>query len=311
MKNTLWVEYYRPKNIDECIIPERLKDVFRSYIKTGELPNMMFSGGPGIGKTSVAEALCKQMGLSYLKLNSSEDRGIDVIRTKMRSYASTISIDGGKKVLIIDEADGLTAEAQNALRGAIEEFSVNVSFILTCNYKAKLIEAIHSRCPTTDFTLRKEEKPEMAKQFMERVKFILSDNEVEYDPKAVVQFIMKFFPDYRRTIGELEKLANRGPINAGSVAAIANVRAFEELMESLKKKDFKVMRKWVVDNSDGDSASVFRAISDSLNDYVKPDSMPQAIVTLNEYQYKAAFVADSELNIAACLTELMAELEFK
>ncbi len=311
MAENLWVEAYRPQTINDCIIPDRLKKVFEGYVKEGNLPNLLFFGGPGIGKTTVAEALCKEIGASYMKINSSEERGIDTIRTKMRNYASTISLDGGKKVLIIDEADGLTADAQGALRGSIEEFSSNVSFILTCNYKAKLIEAIHSRCPNVDFNLRKEEKPAMAAAFMERIKVILEDNDVQYEQKAVVQFIMKFFPDYRRILGELEKISKFGPIDARAIAAIPNIRQFPELLAALKAKDFKVMRKWVTDNSDGDSVHIIRGLTDALGDFVVPESQPQAIITLNEYQYKAAFVADQELCLAACLTELMAELEFK
>lgn len=307
----LFVEKYRPRKVADCILPERLKNTFESYVKSGNIPNLMLTGTAGVGKTTIALAMCNELGINPLFINSSDERGIDTLRVKIKSYASTVSISGGRKVIILDEADYITPEAQAALRGAIEEFSTNCSFILTCNFKSRLIDALHSRCSVIDFTLRPEEKPKMALAFLKRLMTILATENITYDKAVLVKIIEKFFPDYRRTLNEIQRYASGGNIDAGVLAQISNVRNLDELIRSIKEKDFTSMRKWVVVNSDIDSSRVFRKIYDGLTEYVKPDSIPMAVVILGKYQYQAAFVADQEINMVACLTEIMVDCEMK
>jgi DNA polymerase III delta prime subunit len=306
----LWVEKYRPKKISECILPERLKNVFQEYVNKQEIPNLMLSGTAGVGKTSVAKAMCDEIGINHMYINASENRGIDMMRTTIRNYASTVSLVGGKKVIILDESDYLTADAQAAMRGAIEEFSSNCTFIFTCNYKAKLIDAIHSRCSVIDFSLKNDEKKEMASQFFKRLQHILAEEKIDYDRAVLAKIVEKFFPDYRRTLNELQRYSSSGSIDAGIVAQLSDVRKVGELVKHLKEKNFGEMRRWVVVNSDIDPNHIYRKVYDSLSDHFTKDSIPQAIIIISKYQYQAAFVADQEINLVACLTELMVECSY-
>lgn len=310
MDDYLWVEKYRPHKVSDCILPSRLKKIFQEFVNKKSIPNLMLTGTAGVGKTTVAKAMCDEIGCNYLFINSSEERGIDMLRTKIKGYASTISLTGGRKVIILDEADYLTPEAQAGLRGAIEEFSDNCSFIFTCNFKAKLIEAIHSRCSVVDFALKNDEKPEMAGGLYKRLESVLEAEGVTYDKKVLVAIIKKYFPDYRRTLNELQRYGSDGSLDTGILAQVADVRGIDDLVRFLRAGDFAEMRKWVVMNSDIDPARVYRKIYDSLNVFFKPESIPQAVVILAKYQYQAAFVADQEINLVSCLTEIMVDCEF-
>lgn len=306
----LWVEKYRPKTISDCILPDRIKKIFQSYVDNNNIPNLMLTGSAGVGKTTVARALCEELGINHLFINSSEERGIDILRTKIKSYASTISLTGGRKVIILDESDYLTADAQAALRGAIEEFSANCTFIFTCNFKSRLIDALHSRCSVIDFTLQKEEKPKMAVMLMKRLGCILDKENVTYDKPVLAKIIEKFFPDYRRTLNELQRYSSSGSIDAGIISQVSDVRKINDLVGYLKAGNFSEMRKWVVSNSDIEASRIYRSVYDSLYEYLKPESIPQAVVIIAKYQYQAAFVADQEINLVACLTEMMVDCEY-
>lgn len=306
----LYVEKYRPKTVAECILPDRIKTVFQEYVDSCNIPNLMLTGSAGVGKTTVAKAMCEQLNINHLFINSSEERGIDMLRTKIKGYASTISLTGGRKVIILDEADYLTPEAQAGLRGAIEEFSNNCSFIFTCNFKSRLIEALHSRCSVIDFSLRNDEKPKMATQMFKRVCSILEKENINYDKTVVQQIVAKYFPDYRRTLNELQRYGSSGSIDAGTLSQVSDVRKISELVGFLKSGDFGEMRKWVVANSDIEPARIYRRIYDSLYEYFKPESIPQAVVIISKYQYQSAFVADQEINLVACLTEIMIDCEY-
>lgn len=310
MTEFLWCEKYRPKSVADCILPDRIKSVFQSYVESGSIPNLMLTGSAGVGKTTVAMAMCEQIGLNHLFINSSEERGIDTLRTKIKGYASTISLTGGRKVIILDEADYLTPEAQAGLRGTIEEFSDNCTFIFTCNFKSRLIDALHSRCSVIDFSLKPDEKPRMASQLMSRLSVVLGKEGVEYDKQVLIKIIEKFFPDYRRTLNELQRYSNSGSLDAGIISQVSDVRKINDLVGYLKNQDFSEMRKWVVANSDIEPARIYRKIYDSLYEYFKPDSIPQAVVILSKYQYQSAFVADQEINLVACLTEIMVDCEY-
>jgi DNA polymerase III delta prime subunit len=307
----LWVEKYRPHRIGDCVLPDRIKNAFREYVNKGEIPNLLLSGPAGCGKTTAAMAMCDEIGCNYLFINSSEERGIDVLRTKVVGYASTVSLTGGRKVIILDEADGLTPDTQDALRGVIEKFAGNCSFIFTCNFKAKIKDAIHSRCSVVDFTLKSSEKPIMAAKMFKRVNEILKIEGVEYDKQVLIKIVEKYFPDYRRLLNELQRHAVSGNIDAGVVSQLDGIKSLSELIKALKDKDFGTMRKWVVVNSDIDPSRIYRSVYDGLNEYLKPESIPAAVVTLAKYQYQSAFVADQELNLVACLTEIMVECEIK
>lgn len=311
MSEFLWVEKYRPKKIEDCILPERLKKVFQEYVNTGSVPNLMLTGSAGVGKTTVARALCDEIGLDFMFINGSEERGIDMLRTKIKNYAVTMSLDGGKKVIILDEADYLTPEAQAALRGAIEEFSSNCTFIFTCNFKARLIEALHSRCAGIDFKLEKGEKEQMAVAFFNRVRKILETEGVEYEKPVLAKIIEKHFPDFRRTLNELQRFSTFGRIDAGVLAQVSDIRKMSDLITFLKDKNWDGMRKWVTNNSDIDPTRIYRSVYDSVAEYFEPHSVPQAVVTISKYQYQAAFVADQEINLVACLTELMVDCDVK
>jgi DNA polymerase III delta prime subunit len=306
----LWVERYRPKKISDCILPDRIKKIFQSYVDNNNIPNLMLTGSAGVGKTTVARALCEELGINHLFINSSEERGIDILRTKIKSYASTISLTGGRKVIILDESDYLTADAQAALRGAIEEFSANCTFIFTCNFKSRLIDALHSRCSVIDFTLQKDEKPKMAVMLMKRLGNILEKENVTYDKTVLAKIIEKFFPDYRRTLNELQRYSSSGSIDAGIISQVSDVRKINDLVNYLKAGNFAEMRKWVVSNSDIEASRIYRSVYDSLYEYLKPESIPQAVVIIAKYQYQAAFVADQEINLVACLTEMMVDCEY-
>ena len=311
MDDFLWVEKYRPKTIEECVLPTALKETLLEFVSKGDLPNLILSGGPGVGKTTAAKAMLDELGLTYMFINGSEESGIDVLRTKIKNFASTVSLHGGRKYLILDEADYLNPQStQPALRGFIEEFHKNCGFILTCNYKNRLIPPLHSRCSVVDFTVPKSEKKELAEQFFRRVMNVLVVEEVKFEPKAVAEVINKFFPDWRRVLNELQRYSVSGRIDAGILVDISEVN-IKELMQSMKQKEFTNVRKWIVNNIDNDPTRLFRRLYDNLYDYMDGSSIPHVVVILGEYQYKAAFVADQEINMLACLTEIMARGKFK
>jgi DNA polymerase III delta prime subunit len=305
----LYVEKYRPRKIADCILPARLKDILQVYADKKEIPNLLLTGTAGVGKTTVAKALCNEVGCDYMFINGSEERGIDMLRTKIKSYASSMAFEGGRKVIIIDEADYLTPDAQAALRSAIEEFSSNCAFIFTCNFKARLIEPLQSRFANIDFKMQSAEKASAASEFMKRSIAILDAEGVAYEKAAVAQIVTQYFPDFRRVLNELQRLGTNGKVEVG--AASVGESKINELIKTLKDKDFPAMRKWVAKNADGDHVRIFRQIFDALDNSLKPESVPQAIVTLADYQYKAAFVADQEVNLVACLVNIMVDCEFQ
>lgn len=308
----LWAEVYRPSKVEECILPERFKALFQKYVDEKSIPNLMLCGTTGVGKTTIAMAMCEEAGIDYLFLNSSKERGIDTLRTKITQYASSMSLLGGRKVIILDEADGLTPEAQNALRGSIEEYSNNCTFILTCNFKAKLIEALHSRTSVIDFQLRGDEKVQMAGQFFVKLQEILTNEQVDYDKATLINIVKRYFPDFRRILGETQRLSNQfGKIDAAVLGAVSEIRNVSELMKHLKAKDFANMRKWVVDNGDSDPSRIYRKIYDALYTYLEPSSIPQAVLIIARYSYQAAFAADQEVQLVACLTEMMVDCTYQ
>jgi|TARA_B110000285_G_scaffold219911_1_gene271058 DNA polymerase III delta prime subunit len=307
----LWVEKYRPSSIEECILPQGLKDTFSEIVRTGELPNLLLTGGAGVGKTTVAKALCSELGMDHILINGSEDGNIDTLRTKIRHYASTVSFSSRGKVVILDEADYLNPQStQPALRGFIEEFSANCRFILTCNFKNRIIEPLHSRCAVIPFTISNKDKPQLGANFFKRVRNILEQENIKYEPKVVADLIKKHFPDWRRVLNELQRYSIGGTIDVGMLNSIEEV-SISDLVSNLKLKNYNEMRKWVTQNLDNDSTVIFRKVYDSLYEVANPSSVPQAVVTIAEYQYKSAFVADQEINMVACLTELMVECEWK
>jgi len=311
METFLWVEQYRPKDIGSCVLPNNLKDTLTEFVSEGNLPNLILSGGPGVGKTTAAKAMIEQIGATYMMINGSEESGIDVLRTKIKNFASTVSLEGGRKYIILDEADYLNPQStQPALRGFIEEFHKNCGFILTCNYKNRIIKPLHSRCSTIDFSIPNSEKPTLAKQFMERIISILGENKVEYEPRVIAEVINNHFPDWRRVLNELQRYSVSGKIDAGILVNISETN-IKKLMGEMKKKEFTNVRKWVVDNLDNDPTRLFRQLYDNLYNYVDAGSIPHVVVILGEYQYKSAFVADQEINLMACLTEIMGAAKFK
>ena len=307
----LWVEEYRPKTIDDCILPQSLKTLFKSFIDKGELSNLLFSGTPGIGKTTVAKALCDQLNCDWIMINGSEEGGIDVLRDKIKNFASTVSLSGGKKVVILDEADYLNPQStQPALRGFIEEFHKNCRFILTCNFKNRIIEPLHSRFSNIEFKISPKDKPKLASKLFERTISILKENNVDYNDKVLAQLVKKHFPDFRKVINELQRYSVSGSIDAGILTNITNEN-LKSLMKLLKEKDFTETRKWVTQNLDNDPVRIFRSIYDNLYDNLQPETIPHAVLILADYQYKSAFVADQEINFTACLTEIMSQVKFK
>ena len=309
MEHLLWTEKYRPQTVEDCILPERLKEVFQQYVNQKEIPNLLLAGGAGVGKTTIAKALCNEVGCDFMILNGSDENGVDTIRVKIKNYASAISLSGGRKVVILDEADYLTPNAQAILRNAIEEFASNCSFIFTCNYKSKIIEPLHSRCAVIEFGLKNGEKQKMAGAFFKRITHILDTEKVEYDEKVIAEVIKKHFPDFRRVINELQRYSKLGKIDVGILSQIGDI-SISQIVKHLKEKDFASVRKWAA-STDIDSTTFFRKLYDALYDIAKPQSIPQAVLILADYQYKQAFVADQEINLVACLTEIMANVEFK
>jgi DNA polymerase III delta prime subunit len=307
----LWVEKYRPKTVDDAILPKHLKKTFKEILKTGEIPNLLFTGTAGVGKTTIAKALCNELGLDYLLVNGSEEGNIDTLRNKIKHFASTVSLQGGYKVVILDEADYLNPQStQPALRGFIEEFSNNCRFIMTCNFKNRIIEPLHSRCSVVEFNIAKKDMPDLCGSFMKRVGTILDGENVEYDQAVIAELIMKHMPDWRRVLNELQRYSVSGKIDTGILVSLSEV-SIGNLMSAMKDKNFKKMRQWVTDNIDQEPAALFRKIYDNMAEYVQPQSIPQLVLILADYQYKNSFVADHELNMVACCTEIMAGVQFK
>ena len=311
MEHLLWCEKFRPKTIAECILPDRLKAPFQDYVNKSEIPNLLLHGGAGVGKTTVAKAMCNEINADFLIINGSDETGVDMVRSKIKDFASTMSFTGGRKVIIVDEADYLSPNAQAAFRNVIEEFASNCSFIFTCNFKNKIIDPLHSRCAVIDFTLKAPEKAGMAGQFFKRVSQILTEETVTFDPKVIAEVVKKHFPDFRRVLNELQRYASNDnrTIDTGILAQIGDI-SLGEVVKFLKEKDFGSLRKWVASN-DIDPATLYRRLYDSMYDTLQSQSIPQAVIILADYQYKHAFVADAEINTVACLTELMVSVEFK
>ena len=313
MSDFIWVEKYRPQQIDECILPDHIKKTFQDFVDQGEIPNMLLSGPPGIGKTTVAKALCKQLGVDYYVINGSDEgRFLDTVRNNAKNFASTVSLtsDSKHKVIIIDEADNTTSDVQLLLRASIEEFSSNCRFIFTCNYKNKIIEPLHSRCSVVEFSIKGKEKVKIAGLFFKRLQEILDLEKIPYDAKVLAEIINKHFPDWRRVLNECQRYSVGGRIDSGILATFSDV-AVNDLIKNLKEKNFADVRKWVVANLDNDSSVLLRRLYDSLYDTLVPNSIPAAVLIIAKYQYQIAFVADQEINLLAALTEIMVECEFK
>jgi len=309
----LWVEKYRPKTIEECILPLSIKKTFQDFLDKGEIPNMLLAGPAGCGKTTVAKALCNELGVDFYVINGSDEgRFLDTVRNTAKNFASTVSLSSTAKhkVIIIDEADNTTNDVQLLLRAFIEEFSGNCRFIFTCNYKNRLVEPLHSRCACIDFSTNSKSKPQLAAKFFQRIQEILATEGVEYDNKVLVELINKHFPDWRRVLNECQRYSAGGKIDSGILAHFSDVKV-NDLVKKLKEKDFSEVRKWVVNNLDNDSTVLLRRIYDACYDSMVPNSIPAAVLTLAKYQYQMAFVADQEINMLACLTEIMVECEFK
>jgi DNA polymerase III delta prime subunit len=305
----LWCERYRPRKLDDCILPDDQLKTFREFVATGEIPNMLLCGSAGVGKTTIARAICEELECDYIIINGSEESGIDVLRTKIREFASSVSFGGKTKVVILDEADYLNPNStQPALRAFIEEFANNCRFIFTCNFKNRIIAPLHSRTAVIEFKLTKADRPKMAGRFMKRLSDILATENVTFDEKVVAEVLKKHFPDYRRVLNELQRYSVSGTIDEGILVNVQEVN-MKELVSSLKSKDFKKMRNWVVDNIDNDPNLIFRKIYDTILDEVKYPS--QLVLLLADYQYKAAFAANPEINLVACLAEIMAGMEWK
>ena len=313
MSDFIWVEKYRPQTIEECILPDNIKKTFKEFLNKGEIPNMLLAGPPGIGKTTVAKALCNELGVDFYVINGSDEgRFLDTVRNNAKNFASTVSLasEAKHKVIIIDEADNTGNDVQLLLRAFIEEFAGNCRFIFTCNYKNKILEPLHSRCAVVDFSIRGKEKQQIAVNFFQRLNFILEQERVEADKKVLVELINKHFPDWRRVLNECQRYSVSGKIDSGILAAFSDV-AVDDLIKNLKAKNFPEVRKWVNNNMDNDTSVLFRRIYDSLYESLVPTTIPAAVLVIAKYQYQMAFVADQEINMLACLTEIMVECEFK
>jgi len=313
MSNFIWVEKYRPKTIEECILPDGIKKTFKEFLNKGEIPNMLLAGPPGVGKTTVAKALCNELGVDFYVINGSDEgRFLDTVRNNAKNFASTVSLtsEAKHKVIIIDEADNTGNDVQLLLRAFIEEFAGNCRFIFTCNYKNKILEPLHSRCAVVDFSIRGKEKQQIAANFFQRLNFILEQERIEADKKVLVELINKHFPDWRRVLNECQRYSVSGKIDSGILAAFSDI-AVDDLIKNLKAKNFPEVRKWVNTNMDNDTSVLFRRIYDNLYESLVPNTIPAAVLTIAKYQYQMAFVADQEINMLACLTEIMVECEFK
>jgi len=313
MSDFIWVEKYRPKTIEDCILPENIKKTFSDFLNKGEIPNMLLAGPPGVGKTTVAKALCNELGVDYYVINGSDEgRFLDTVRNNAKNFASTVSLssDAKHKVVIIDEADNTGNDVQLLLRAFIEEFAGNCRFIFTCNYKNKIIEPLHSRCAVVEFGIRGKEKTQLAGSFFKRLQNILDAEGIRYDPKVLAELINKHFPDWRRVLNECQRYSVGGEIDPGILASFSDV-AVNDLIKHLKEKNFSEVRKWVVANLDNDSSVILRRIYDSCYSCLSPQTIPAAVLIIAKYQYQIAFVADQEINLLAALTEIMVECEFQ
>ena len=309
----LWVEKYRPRTIGDCILPENIKKTFQDFLNKGEVPNLLLAGPAGCGKTTVAKALCNELGVDFYVINGSDEgRFLDTVRNNAKNFASTVSLSSTAKhkVIIIDEADNTTNDVQLLLRAFTEEFSGNCRFVFTCNYKNKIIEPLHSRCAVIDFSTTSKDKPKLAANFFNRLRTILETESIEYDSKVLVELVNKHFPDWRRILNECQRYSSGGKIDTGILATFSDVKV-NDLIKNLKEKNFPQVRKWVVDNLDNDSGVLLRRIYDALYDALENNSIPAAVLIIAKYQYQIAFVADQEINLLACLTEIMCECEFK
>ena len=310
-KKYLWCEKHRPDTIQKCILSSQLKDTFQQFVNNEHIPNLLLSGGPGVGKTTVAKAMLNQIGATHMMINGSEESGIDVLRNKIKNFASTVSFDTNRKFVILDEADYLNPQStQPALRGFIEEFHKNCGFILTCNFKNRIIEPLHSRCSVVEFKIPNEEKPKLATQFFKRITDILEEENVKFNRKAVAGIIEKFFPDWRRCLNELQRYSASGEIDAGILVNISD-ESLREMIGFLKEKKFVNMRKWVANNLDNDPTRIYRKIYDTLYERLEPASVPALVLIIADYQYKSAFVADQEINLLACMAEIASDVRFK
>ena len=308
----MWVEKYRPQTIDDCILPDSLKQTFKDYVAQGQIPHMLLCGTAGVGKTTIAKALCNEIGAEYIVLNGSDTGGhIETLRTAIKGFATTVSLTEARKVVIMDEADYMqAASTQPALRNYMEEFSANCRFIFTCNYKQKIIEPLHSRCAVIDFKVENKDKQSIAAQFFKRATQILKQEGIEFDPKVVAELVTKYFPDWRRVLNELQRYSVSGKIDSGILVNMSH-DSFKDLVNHLKERNFTEVRKWVAKNSDADTTALFREVYDNAIEYIEPTTIPNLILVLSDYQYKAAFVADHELNIMAAMTEIMVQCKFK
>ena len=308
----LWVEKYRPKTIKDTILSPELKTLFQTFVDNKNVPNLLLTGSQGIGKTTVAKAMLEELGADYIVINGSDEgRLIDTLRTKIKNFASSVSLAGGRKYVILDEADYCNAETvQPALRNFMEEFSMNCGFIMTCNFVNKIIQPLHSRCSVVEFKIANKDKPAMGKELYVRILNILKQENISFEEKVIQEVLAKHFPDNRRILNELQRYSATGHIDSGILANLSET-SIKELMQLLKDKEFTTIRRWVGKNIDGDVAPMFRKIYDTINQYAKPSSLPQIVVTLADYQYKSAFVADQEVNFMAFLTELMVDTEWQ